>query len=130
MRTKSMQPTTAPIHSSEAKRQLCRAKSSVPRLVESAPPPPPVHMQAAAGPMHMAPASYDYAPPHNVWTPQQAPPPVSHKKLQRQLTINPNFDPRIQHLQAQTGPGSPFNYPPPFLDQPGLDTQASVGTFL
>ena len=136
-RTKSMQPiVNNPMHSSEAKRQLCRAKSSVPRLVESAspsaagsgiPPPPVAHMPP--GPMHMPPApSYDYAPPHNVWTPQPAPPgPVSHKKLQRQLTINPNYDPRIHHLQAQTAPGSPFNYPPPFLDQPGLDTQGSVG---
>ena len=50
------------------------------------------------------------------WSQFQQPPPSQHRKLERQLTINPSFDPRINNSPLLTSEAMEYmrkNHPPP-----------------
>ena len=109
----SMQPPMN-MHAEHTKQQLCRAKSSVSRMVGDGRYYPQPQHKAWPTPSDGS-ANWQTAmsgpppPPRSPWNNSGSGEVVnSHKKLARQLTINPNYDPRIHPLQNQN-----FNYPPP-----------------
>ena len=61
-------------------------------------------------------SSYGLQPPASrPWSQFQQPPPSQHRKLERQLTINPSFDPRINNSPLLTSEAMEYrkNHPPP-----------------
>ena len=62
-------------------------------------------------------SSYGLQPPASrPWSQFQQPPPSQHRKLERQLTINPSFDPRINNSPRLTSEAMEYmrkNHPPP-----------------
>ena len=62
-------------------------------------------------------SNYGLQPPAcRPWSQFQQPPPSQHRKLERQLTINPSFDPRINNSLRLTSEAMEYmrkNHPPP-----------------
>jgi ribonuclease ZC3H12 len=128
-RTRSMQPK--PDNAGRPKQAVTRTKSSVPRLEH--------HWSSASQPAQQQqqpnwPPVFDTSmPPPPPRTPWSAPEvqPNTHTKLSRQLTLNPNYDPRIHNGSCSSSSGSSsaaatmppkpdFSYPPPpFPNPPG-----------
>ena len=75
-------------------------------------------------------SSYGLQPPASrPWSQFQQPPPSQHRKLERQLTINPSFDPRINNSPLLTSEAMEYmrkNHPPPPFGLGNISEQSTA----